>query len=232
MKRWLLVLLIMCGYMAGWAQKIVYSEYIKDDTRTMNFEIIGKINSNFLIYKNNRANRHIISILNNDMKETAVVEQDFIPNNDRMINVDFFPYSDFCYMIYQYQKKNVIYCMAARIDADGNKTGDLIELDTTHIGFAANNKIYTVLSSEDKSKIIVFKINTRDKKLYVLTTRLVNDKLDFLKKSRLLIPMEDRNEYISDFQLDNEGDLLFSRFYRNSNDNISSASMIIKYAYA
>jgi hypothetical protein len=231
-KKWLLVLLIIGEFLSATAQKIVYSEYEKDDTRTMNFDIAGKISGNFLIYKNNRGNKHVISVLNNDMKELALVEQEFMPNNDRMINVDFFPYSDFCYMIYQYQKKNVVYCNAARIDGNGNKIGEITELDTTHIGFAANNKIYTVLSSEDKSRIIVFKINTRDKKLYLLTTNLFTDKLDLLKTSRLQIPMEDRNEYLSDFQLDNEGDLVFAKFYRNSNDIISSAGMMVKYAQA
>ena len=67
-------------------------------------------------------------------------------------------------MIYQYQKKNVVYCMAAKIDGNGKKIGDVMELDTTHIGFAANNKIYSVLTSEDKTKIIVFKINSRNKR--------------------------------------------------------------------
>ncbi len=231
-KKWFLVLLIIGEFLSATAQKIVYSEYDKDDTRTMNFDIAGKISGNFLIYKNNRGNKHLISVLNNDMKELALVEQEFMPNNDRMINVDFFPYSDFCYMIYQYQKKNVVYCNAAKIDGNGNKIGEITELDTTHIGFAANNKIYTVLSSEDKSRIIVFKINTRDKRLYLLTTNLLNDKLKLLKTSRLQIPMEDRNEYLSDFQLDNEGDLVFAKFYRNSNDIISSAGMMVKYAQA
>jgi hypothetical protein len=39
------------------------------------------------------------------MKEVASVEQDYIPGGDRMINIDFFPYQDFCYLIYQYQKR-------------------------------------------------------------------------------------------------------------------------------
>jgi hypothetical protein len=231
-KTGLLMLLIIGAGFPAMAQKIVYSDYARDDTRTMTFEIVGKINGNFLVYKNNRGNRHIISVLDNDMKEIAAIDQDYVPDNDRMINVDFFPYNDFCYMIYQYQKKNVIYCEAAKIDGNGNKIGELKELDTTHIGFTANNKIYTVLSSEDKSKIIVFKINTRNKRLYTITTNLMNDKLDQLKTSRLLLPMEERNEYLSDFQLDNEGDLVFSKFFRNSNDNINNAEMMVKYAQA
>ena len=47
------------------------------------------------------------------------------------------------------------------------KLADVTEMDTTHIGFAANNKIYTVLPSEDKSKMLVFKINSKNKKSYM-----------------------------------------------------------------
>jgi hypothetical protein len=231
-KIWLFALLFIGSVLPAPAQKIVYSEYDKDDTRSMTFEVVGKINGNFLIYKNNRANRHLISVLNNEMKEIALAEQDYLPSNDRMINVDFFPCIDYCYMIYQYQKKNVVYCLAAKINGMGKKIGEIIELDTTHIGFAADNKIYTVVSSEDKNRIIVFKINTRNKKLYQLTTCLMNNNLELLKRSSLAIPMEDRNEYLTDFQLDNEGNLVFAKFYRNSNDNISSAGMMIKYAQA
>jgi hypothetical protein len=228
----LLVLLLIAAGLRAPAQKIVYSEYDRDDTRTMSFEIVGRISGNFLIYKNNRNNKHVIAVLDNEMKETSKIVQDYVPANDKMINVDFFPYNDFCYMIYQYQKKNVVYCIAAKIDGNGKKTGEIRELDTTHIGFAANNKIYTVLSSEDKSRIIVFKINTRNKRLYQLTTCLLDDKLELLKRSGLAIPMDERNEFFSDFQLDNEGDLVFARFFRNSNDNISNAAMMIKYARA
>jgi hypothetical protein len=44
--------------------------------------------------------------------------------------------------------------------------------------------------------------------------------------------MEERNEYLGDFNLDNEGDLIFSKFERTGNDNISRASFVVKYAYA
>ncbi len=227
-----LVILVVTIGLPALAQKIVYSDYDKNDTRSMNFEIAGKIKGNFLIYKNNRSNKHVISILDEEMKQISTVEQDYLPSTDRIINVDFFPYNDFCYLIYQYEKKNVIYCMAAKIDGNGKKIGELQELDTTHLGFAVNNKIYTVLSSDDKSRIIVFKINTRNKRLYAISTNLLNEKLELLKKSHLNINMDDRNEYLTDFQLDNEGDLVFSKFFRNSNDIISKASMMIKYAQA
>jgi len=214
------------------AQKIMYSEPDKEDTRRMVFEIMGKINNHFLIYKNTRANKHIVSVLDNEMKEVASVEQKYIPGGDRMINIDFFPYQNFCYLIYQYQKKNVIYCMAATVDGLGNIAGDPVELDTTHLSFAANNKIYSVITNEDKSKIMVFKINTKNKKAYLLTTKLFDNKLGLMKESRLPVVMEERNEYLGVFQLDNIGNLVFSKFLRSNNDNINAAQLVMKAANA
>lgn len=220
----IIILLFSLGYAAG--QKIVYSEPERDDTRRMNFEIIGKIGGNLLVYKNIRG-KNWISVFDNNMKQKNKIEHDYMPN-DRLINVDFFPYPEFSYMVYQYQKKNTVYCMAVKLDANGNKISGLMELDTSHIGFTANNKIYTTLSSENKEKIIVFKINSKNRKGYILSTMLYNEKLELLKRSVIGIDMEERNDYLDEFQLDNEGDLVFSKFYRNNNDNIAKAAFIIK----
>jgi hypothetical protein len=229
--KWMLAaVFIITGFSLS-AQKIVYSEYDRDDTRRMNFEIAGKIGGNFLIYKNVR-NTGWISVLDNDMKQIAKVEQDYIPDNDRIINVDFFSFPDFCYMIYQYQKRSIIYCMAAKIDGSGKKIGDVMQLDTTQIGFAANNKIYSVIASEDKSKLIVFKINSKNRKNYIITSLLYDNQLSLLKKSRLNMEMEDRDDYLDKFHLDNEGDLVFTKFDRVNNENIGEAAFIVKYAQA
>ncbi len=230
-RRWLLCLIILITGLSVDAQRLIYSEPGKDDTRRLNFEIIGKINGNFLIYKNARSKRWI-SILDNEMKEVASVEQDYLPDNDRVINVDFFPYNDFAYMIYQYRKRNIIYCVAAKIDGNGNKTGELIDLDTTQVNFGADNKIYSVVTSEDKSKLMVFKINSKNKKLYTITTLLLDENLKEIKKSRLSMPMDDRDDYLNEFQLDNDGDLIFTKFDRVNNENIGNAALVIKYAQA
>src|ERR1051325_5568947 len=89
------------------AQKIVYSEIDDEDSRRMRFEVIGKVSGNFLVYKNSK-NKNYVAVFNNDMEQIAKEEQDYIPN-DRLINIDFFPYADFAYLIYQYQKKSVVY---------------------------------------------------------------------------------------------------------------------------
>lgn len=226
---WLICFLMAVAAFPSTAQRIVYSEPEKDDTRRLDFEIVGKVGGNFLIYKNIR-NRNYISVLNNDMVQTAKVELDYVPDNDRMINVDFFPYGEFSYMIYQYQKKNIVYCMVSMIGGNGQKIGGLTQLDTTQIGFSANNRIYTVLTSEDKSKIAIFKINSKNRKMYMMTSILMDDKLNILNKNYLGINMEERNDHLSDFQLDNEGDIVFTKFIRGSNDNISKAALVVKHA--
>lgn len=212
------------------AQRIVYSEPEKEDTRRMVFEVVGKINGNFLVYKNVRS-RNWITIYDNNMKEIGKVDQEYLPE-DRLVNVDFFPYNDFFYAIYQFQRKSVVYCMARKIDGNGNKISDPIQLDTTHIGFTASNKIYSVVTSEDKSKIMVFKINSKNKDNFKITTQLFNDSLQLIKKSVMYMPMDEHNDYLDEFYVDNDGDFVFSKFYRQNSDIISHAALVIKYVQA
>ena len=230
-RKCLLLFTLSLAVLSLPAQRIVYSDYDRDDSRRMDFEIIGKVGNHFLIYKNTRSKVWVVSY-DNDMQQLAKVEQDYVPNSERLVNVDFFAYNDFAYMIYQYQKKNVVYCMAARIDGNGNKIGDVIELDTSHISFNASNKIYTSVTSEDRSKIAVFKINSRNRKMYAMSTFLFDDKLNLIRTGRVDIPMEERNENLGDFTLNNDGDLVFCRFFRGNNDNIITASLVVKYANA
>jgi hypothetical protein len=205
------------------AQKIVYSDVDEDDNRRMRFEIIGKVSGNFLVYKNSK-NKNYISIYNNNMEQTSREELDFIPS-DRLINVDFFPYPDFTYLIYQYEKKRVVYCEAVKVDGSGKKVSDVVTLDTAHIGFGGNNKIYNAVSSEDKSKLLVFKINSKNKEHYILTTLLFDNSLAQLKRTRMDIPMEEYKDNLDEFNLNNDGDMVFTKFKRASNETIVEATL-------
>ena len=210
------------------AQKIVYSEPGNDDTRRMNFEVIGKVSGNFLIYKNTKG-KSFVSVYNNEMEETSRVEQDYIPD-DRLINVDFFPYADFSYIIYQYQKKNVVYCNAVKVDGNGKRITDIMTLDTTHLGFAANNKIYSTISNENKSRLMLFKINSKNKSRFVVTTLLFDAELALQQRSKFVMPMDETDDNLDEFNLDNDGDLVFTRFNRNNNETINSTTLFWKQA--
>ncbi len=145
------------------SQRIFYSEPDRDDTKRTNFDIIGKVGQHLLVFKNNR-NDNAVSVYDNEMK--LIGKEDVNPRKERWINVDFIPYSDFTWMIYQYQQKSIVYCMAVRLDENGKRMTEPIELDTTRIGWAADNKIYTTVFSDDKQQMMIFKINSRNQKIF------------------------------------------------------------------
>ena len=228
--KYLVIISLLLSSSLSFAQRIVYSEPEKDDSRRMNFEIIGKISGNFLVYKNVKGS-NFIAVYNNDMVEIGKEEQTYMPG-EKLINVDFFPYSDFSYVIYQYQKKSVVYCEAVKVDGNGKKISDVMHLDTSHIGFSASNKIYSTITSEDRKHLMIFKINSRDKERYYISTLLFDDSLALQKRSRFMIPMIEHSDYIDEFNVDNDGDFVFTKFSRASNETITGAAMIWKAAAA
>src|SRR5436853_5967480 len=142
------------------AQKIIYTEPEKDDVRSVDFDIIGKMNDQYLVYKRVK-NASYVCIYDNDMKLADKVKMDFIPGS-KLINTDIIVYKDFFYFIYQYQAKNIVYCAAAHMNADGKITGEPVILDPTSINFFASNKLYNVIYSEDKHRIAIYKINSKE----------------------------------------------------------------------
>jgi hypothetical protein len=206
------------------AQRIYYTEPDRDDSRRTNFEIIGKINQNILVFKNNR-NSSNITVYDNEMKELNKIDLNFM--DERWINVDFIHYNDYAYMVYQYQKKDIVYCAAVKIDGDGKRIMDPVILDTTKISWAASNKIYTTVYSDDKQKIMILKINSRDPKKFLFTTNLFDVNLNRLSRNELVLPMEERNDYFTDFLVDNDGGIVFGVYIRkNGGDYITGLKMV------
>jgi len=210
------------------AQKIVYSEPDEDDSRRTQFEVIGKVSGNFLVYKNAK-NKNYISVFDNNMEQLVKEELDFMPD-DRLINVDFFPYNDFTYLVYQYQKKRVVYCDAVKVDGMGKRISEVVTLDTAHIGFGNSNKVYSVVNSEDKSKLLLFKINSKNKERYVITTMLLNDDLALQKRSQFVMEMDEDDDYLDEFNVDNDGDMVFTKATRTNSENVVHSWIFYKAA--
>ncbi len=222
-----LIACLLLTSLSGLAQRITYSDPDRDDARTLNFEVVGKIGGKVLVYKNYR-DQHYMTTYDNDMKMVDKVKMDFM--NYRVLNTEFIQYPDYVYMIYEYQKKSSMYCMAIKLDGSGKKIGEPIELDSTdNMNSVSSSKIYSVIYSEDKQRIMIFKINTRNDRAHLLTTCLFDKDLTLLKKSRLSVNMPQRNDFLSEFALDNDGDLVCIRASGTSaNDNINKISLITK----
>lgn len=206
MRRLLLLLLIPASTICS-AQKITFSEYSKKDSRDIYFEILGKFDSSFLIYKNVRQ-KHLITRYDNNMKIVENIDLDFVP--DRTFNIDFITYSDYCFMIYQYQRNSIVYCKAARLNFKNKQVPEPVELDTTKISMLADNKIYTTIYSEDKQKILVYKRQLKND-VFTLATRLYDADLRLLDSTRASMSFDDRRQVFSDLAIDNNGYFLFAK---------------------
>lgn len=207
------------------AQTIKYSDFDREDTRDMNFEIVGKMHDKILIYKNIRW-KHKIDIYDNDMNTLETVRLDFVP--EKTFNIDFVAYADYFFMIYQYQKGTILHCMAVKMDANARQLSNPVEIDTTRIPILTNNKIYTTISSEDKQKILIFKIQTRYQK-FNMATMLFDSQMQLLKRSRYLTEYNERRDSYDNFLLANDGNLIFSYAKQTGNrDNNNVLSLKIK----
>ncbi len=211
------------------AQRIFYSEPDRDDFRQMNFDIIGKYGGNYLVYKNIRS-RNMIVLYDAEMKLKKKVDLDFIP--DRFINTDIYYTPDHAIVIYQYQKKGIVYCMGVKIDGEGKKIGEPMELDTTQINIFNDNKIYSSILSDDKQKLMIFKIKNRQKDDFTIQTILLSNNLMPIRKATINYNIENNRESIADFYLDNEGNFLFSHVARpGQREYISKAKLVMLPVY-
>lgn len=225
MKSIFLSLVFISVCTMTYSQQITYSQPESQDSRNLDFEIIGKIHDNFLIYKHIR-NEYAICTYDNSMRLLNRVDLRFMP--DKVLNVDFITYPDFTWLIYQYQKRSIVHCMAVKINAEGKLLSDPRELDTTYINFFADNKIYSAINSEDKSKIMIYKIQRKNGK-YDFTTLLFNDSLELQRRSKIPTGFDDKKDMFSDFFIDNDGNFVFTKGNKSSTrDYIQELSLITK----
>src|SRR5690242_1112773 len=91
----------------NFAQKIFYSEPDRNDQKTLNYDVVGKMNDHYLVYKNYKT-KNYVSIYDGEMKLVDNIDLDFVP--DKIITSDVLGYKDHFYLIYQYQKRNIVYC--------------------------------------------------------------------------------------------------------------------------
>lgn len=211
-RWWILGVSLLFGS-GSFAQQLVYADPETDDTQRTNFDIVGRVGSHILVFKNNR-NDNDICVYDADMKLLSRVRQTEIAGE--WVDVDFITFPDFAWMVYQYERRNVVYCMAVKIDADGKRLTEPQVIDTSKIAASSPRKVYSLLVSDDKKQIMVYKINRHNTERYVFSTFLYDQGFALQNKHRIEMDMQDRNDQFSDFLLDNEGNLFFGKIQKKS----------------
>jgi len=211
-------------FLQGFSQKITYSELQKQDVRNINFEILGKIGSNYIIYKNIRW-KHMIQVMDRDMATLKNDRLEFVP--ERTINIDFVTYPDHFFMIYQYEKNNVIYCKAAKLDAMGKRLADIITVDTTRIGVLNDNRIYGFGYSEDKQKLLLYKMQKKQGDLHIMTKRF-NSNFQMIDSTRSIVPFSENRDVYSEMSIANDGTVIYAKQIKNGfRENIDNLQVSI-----
>ncbi len=205
------------------AQNITYSAVHSESAKDANFEILGKVGANYMVFKNIR-DKNIIQVFDKNMVELSNDRLKEIP--ERVLNVDFVTYPDYVLMVYQYKRNSVLYCDAMKLDANGKMIASVLNIDTTRIGFQSGNDIYSTIFSEDKKNILIYKLHDKNDRLNVVT-KLYNQDLQLQDSTRSVVPFNDRREVFSPFQITNDGTIFFTKETKpGSRENIGELEVI------
>jgi hypothetical protein len=203
----LFFILFVFGFSHSQGQNFIISDISRSDNSNIRFEILGKFKGNVLIYKN-ISREHFLTKYDDSMSLIESVPLDFLP--DKIFNMDFINYPGHIFLIYQYQQKNIVYCNAVKINVEGAKIGEPKVLDTTNVGFFADNKIYTTTYSEDKKRILIYKRNIKNDEIGV-AARVFDENLQLTDSTRQVFPYDARSETYSDLAIDNRGNYVYAK---------------------
>ncbi len=216
------LLFLVCTHTL-FAQNITYSTVHKETANDANFEILGKVGPNYIVFKN-LVWKNILQVFDQNMKELSNERIKFMP--EKLINADFVTYNDYFLMIYQYKKGGIIYCDAVKMSADATQMGDVITVDTTRVGLQSGSDVYSTIYSEDKKNILIYKMHSRNERLNVVT-KLFDPSLRLVDSTRSVIDFNERREIYSPFQISNDGTIFFTKETKpGARENIGQLDVI------
>lgn len=187
------------------SQSIQFSEILQKDKKKVNFEIIGMVSNDLLVYKFN-GRKHRLTIYDDAMKVKDDVNLDFIPR--RILSIDFIAYQDHFYAVYQIKEGEYIFCNAAKISSSGAQIGKTKFLDVTYWGAKPLFfNPYSMTSSENKKHILICKV-TQEQGI-VLSTTLYNDKFIIQNNTNTNLDFDPRATIIGGLLIDDEGSYYF-----------------------
>ncbi len=215
------------------AQKISFSAVDKMDWGLPEYQVVGKVGANYLVFKS-AAWRKILLVYDKNMNEVNRALQKYMP--DEVLKITSIPVDDHVFVIYRYARKNMIYCDAVKLDAYGKRMGAIIRIDsmflrsesafTRYRGIDPNSMddlfptsphhyppttdnrsdIYSVVSSADRSKILVYKLY-EDSRVITMETKIFDRNFQMLDTGKITRASSD--ERYSKAQVANDGTIFF-----------------------
>jgi len=214
------------------AQDVYYAEPDVKDLSRSNFDVIGKLEDRVFILKSPggpgsqayNANSYALHVYNDQMKLAGKVN---LPLPGVVLSTGTITCKNYFYLFYQCQKNDVVYCMAARFNANGNLVAAPTMIDSTVITKNSSNPLYAIANSDDKSKIMFYRPGIADGNVFGISTILVDSSLNVMKESAVSFDAPYPVDALSNFQLANNGTFMFTALTSRAKDAANNSLTIM-----
>ena len=206
---------ILAGLQGVAAQSYVMSGIEKTDKDQIQYEVLGKVDGRYWIYKNNDGIATIAQY-NNQMQLVQQNDLVFLPK--KLNAIEFITKSNRVYAFYQYQAATTVYAMVAELDEKGQLVGTPVIVDTAEkIRPGSDTKVFNLIESQDRSKLLFFSVNTTNPASIKIKTMALTTPFSLLNEATISINAQNKKSNLSDFALDNKGNLFCLRNVDQSN---------------
>ena len=203
------VAFILAGLQGVAAQSYVMSGIQKTDKGQMQYEVLGKVEGRYWIYKNNEG-VSTIAQYNDQMQLVQQNDLVFLPK--KLNAIEFVTKSNRVYAFYQFQAATTVYAMVAELDEKGQLVGTPVIVDTAEkIRPGSNTKVFNLIESQDRSKLLFFSVNTTNAASIKIKTMALSTPFAMLNEAKISINSQNKKSQLSDFALDNKGNLFCLR---------------------
>ena len=200
---------ILVGLQGLTAQSYVMSGIEKTDKDQMQYEVLGKVDGRYWIYKNNDG---IATIAQYNDQMQLVQQNDLVFLPKKLNALEFVTKSNRVYAFYQFQAATTVYAMVAELDEKGQLVGTPTIIDTAEkIRPGSGAKIFNLIESEDRSKLLYFSVNTTNPASIKIKTMALSTPFGKLNEATISINAQNKKSNLSDFALDNKGNLFCLR---------------------
>jgi hypothetical protein len=200
---------VLLGLQGVAAQSYVMSGIQKTDKDQMQYEVLGKVDGRYWIYKNNEG---ISTIAQYNDQMQLVQQNDLVFLPKKLNAIEFITKSNRVYAFYQFQAATTVYAMVAELDEKGQLVGTPVIVDTAEkIRPGSNTKVFNLIESQDRSKLLLFSVNTTNAASVKVKTMALSTPFALLNEATISINSQNKKSNLSDFALDNKGNLFCLR---------------------
>lgn len=220
----LLLLLLVSSFIHS--QAIHFTPLESGNERGMTYDIIGRSGKNLMFYRSFK-NDHSISLYNDSMLLVKKVDLNFLPR--QLVKVDFININDGVYLFYQHVHYDVVYCSAAKFNSDARLISEPVILDSVLLEDPRRIRLFNLIANPAKNHIMTYVKTLENEKVVKISTNLYNRNLGLMDKAEMLIVSPNGADMLREFQLDNNGNLIFFRGILNEETGVlTRADVLIK----